>query len=71
MCKISGMSFVIDLLLYHQKGLHFTGSALFYAMVTIALRINLCLVFEGTENSPNKDLINKHSNHFDSNQCVL
>lgn len=23
------------------------------------------------ENSPNKDLINKHSDHFDSNQCVL
>lgn len=28
-------------------------------------------MFEGIENSLNKDLINKHSNHFDSNQCVL
>lgn len=56
-CKTSGMPFVINLLLYHQKSTHFTGSALFYVMVTVALQINLCLVFEGMENSPNKDLI--------------
>lgn len=33
------------------------SSAIFYVMVTVALQINLCLVFEGMENSPNKDLI--------------
>lgn len=47
------------------------GSVWFYVMVTVALQINLYLVFEGMENSVNKELINKHSNHFDSNQCVL
>lgn len=47
------------------------GSAIFYVMVTVALQINLCLVFEGIENSPNKDLIKKHANHFDRNHCVL